>query len=121
MIRLDSGPTFRQLLGQDAATSQLLKPESADCHEPTTMHSSSSQPYVDDESELSQLSLPADERLPQHKYKRLDTVDITTRDFDSSTHVLWNGNPVYALSWDLLGVVISILFLSTCSIRHSLT
>jgi len=31
---------------------------------------------------------------------------------DATSHVFWKGNPWYPLSWDLLGILISICFLS---------
>jgi hypothetical protein len=40
-------------------------------------------------------------------------IDVTSITLKSPTNVYWDGNPVYGLTWDILGILVSICFLST--------
>jgi hypothetical protein len=38
--------------------------------------------------------------------------NVTDAPLQPSTNAYWDGNPVYALTWDVLGILVSICFLS---------
>ncbi|KAJ4314096.1 hypothetical protein N0V94_006610 [Neodidymelliopsis sp. IMI 364377] len=53
----------------------------------------------------------AGKKSPHYTYKSVDTFGTDNSDSNAATRVLWKGIPVYALTWELLGVVIAVLFL----------
>lgn len=96
---LNPRPTIRQLLGSN---------RSAHGNDRSTISYAPARTDDIDDHHDSIKSTPADKGPPSHSVKSVNTSDTPP---DSSKHVLWKGLSVYAMTWEVLGIVISILFL----------
>ncbi|KAF9690566.1 hypothetical protein EKO04_011507 [Ascochyta lentis] len=101
----NSGPTFR------TAASRFLRPNSA-----TGSNDHSAIRYIpaqtneiDGNGHLDNGSSAA--KQPHVNHGSVDATSTTNSHPDPASHVFWHGLPVYALTWEFLGIVISILFL----------
>lgn len=103
------GPMFRRLLGQDPASSRLLGPVAfIDNNEQSSFQPHSSAAREDLGYGLSNQD-EATKKQAHHGYEHVDTVD---RSDAHSDRVCWKGISASALTWELLGIIISILFLT---------
>ena len=110
-LELQPNPTFRQLLRQDPAASRLLGPDfvtSGNNNDSTHFFNDTS--YTNDTAvDLSRTGTPVGRQQSDRSYESVATTDKPAP--DSPARVYWKGSPVYALTWELLGIVISVLFL----------
>jgi len=58
---------------------------------------------------LNDTSFDMSDESPHYTYESVNATDISTS--GNAPHVLLKGTPAYALTWDFLGILISILFL----------
>ena len=107
-LEIHAHPTFRQLLGQHSATSRLLGQNRAvDGH--SSIQYVPAQTHDDADLENSSGQTPPEKQAPYQSYESVDTIDKSAP--NAGTRVFCQGLPAWALTWELLGVVISILFL----------
>ncbi|KAJ4347502.1 hypothetical protein N0V95_005376 [Ascochyta clinopodiicola] len=99
----NSGPTFR------AAASRFLRPNSSNDH--SAIHYTPAQTNEIDDNSSPDHASSAAKQSPHITHGSVDATSTANSHPDPASHVLWNGLPVYALSWEFLGIVISILFL----------
>lgn len=104
-LELHPSPTFRELFEQDQAASRLLEPNSTfDGNKRSSTH------HVNDTSfDLADKVTPVGNKSPHYRYESVDTTDKSAS--ENAAHVLWKGIPAYALTWELLGILILVLFL----------
>lgn len=105
-LEIHTNPTLRQRLG-NAATARIFGSQAAD--ERSNIHYAPAQT-----SETAGIHIPGDqataEKRPSHNtYESVETIEKPG--FTPDSRVLWNGLPAWMLTWELLGIVISILFL----------
>lgn len=101
-------PTFRQLLGQHPATSRFLGSHRA-ADEHGSIQYVPAQSHDDTDINISHGTTSAEKRPPHHSYESVDTLDKSAN--DSTNRVFWKGLPAWALTWEALGIAISVLFL----------
>lgn len=103
------GPMFWRLLGQDPASPRLLGPVPfIDNNEQSPFQPNSSAARKDLGYDLSNQN-EATKKQAHNGYEHVDTVDKSGAHTD---RVCWKGISASALTWELLGIVISILFLT---------
>jgi hypothetical protein len=112
-LEIHPHPTFRQLLGQHSAASRLLGQNHA-ANERSSIQYVPAQTRDDADVDISSGQTPPEKRPPYHSYESVDTINKSASSHD--TRVLWQGLSAWALTWELLGIVISVLFLvlGTC-------
>ncbi|UPX12110.1 uncharacterized protein EKO05_0002681 [Ascochyta rabiei] len=99
----NSGPTFR------SAASRFLRPNSSNDH--SAIHYTPAQT-----NEINDIGSPdhassTGKQSPHVNHGSVDATSTANSHPDPASHVFWNGLSVYALTWEFLGIVISILFL----------
>jgi hypothetical protein len=113
-IELESAPLFSALREQDTATSQLLGPDFAtDRNKQSRTQGSIAHTHLraDNKSDMSHVRLSVGDASSHERDESINSGHALKQGVSPSAHVLWKGNPFYALTWDLLGIFISVLFL----------
>jgi hypothetical protein len=108
--------------GQDSTANRLLVRDGQEQHidEPTRVsasvhrtHTNSSFVYSDDGGTY---PLPPDETANQHSVQTgAGSVQYAEKVYEP---VYWNGNAWYALTWEFLGIVVSICFLGKSNVQY---
>lgn len=73
-------------------------------------------PFVDDGESDRVVLIGNNKKVSQHVHAYASAISTDSLDgqvTESAKHVLWKGLPHYLLTWDLLGIGLSLCFLST--------
>lgn len=102
-LEVHPSPAFRALFEQDQAASRLLQRHSTDDNGRSPSRD------LNKSTNASNRVMSAPKKSPEYSYESVNNSDKSTS--ENAAHVLWKGTPAYALTWELLGIIISILFL----------
>jgi hypothetical protein len=99
------------------AASQPLNPAPTPFrNECAPTHRHATQSDADDEYggyDIADGRIPSNDDLTHDRRNSVDTIDVAKQRVETAAQVFWKGNPFYVLTWELLGIAISICFLGT--------
>jgi hypothetical protein len=119
MVELESDLDLTTHPVQDGSRNRLLgiADRGVDIGEGPRTNSHFRRSYGDVSPEYSDDATPPQLRSVEDPYQGPDKaqINVTNTPLKPPSHVYWDGHPFYALTWDVLGILVSICFLGTLS------